>query len=470
MRVLFVMLLGSLMACGDGLDSRGLGGHTSQSPQGTNGTGGVVNPGGPSGEEGEDGATGSTSATGTTGTTGTSGTTGNDTGAKPVDCPQGTGLDLSAPWPTRGFCPDGQGRSSQNGPLTKPHEVWTADLDWRWINDPVVAADGTVYVFAGNAPSVNAAHLYGYDAAGDEVLSLDPGGEILSQPAIGADGFISALVAKSGGVRQVLRLDPKGKQLTFANAPKATSLTLLPNGDLALVSASATASDPMRVWSMKANGTAGAIDQTLSAAEILATKRGLWLRSNGNLAIAAESAVRLLTATGELERDLPTNTFFYFVAFAPGAILYSSGVADTYFARWDENGVRSYYDFGYTRGTSTPIARDSDGSIRVGFAQMAEAVGDNSLIAGKIVRYDADGKKKWTVSTGPLTDTQPTLGADGTVYVASRAGTIYAIAPNGSTRWTYDVGAVMNNTQIAIGLGNKLYVATEDGRLIALGP
>lgn len=55
-----------------------------------------------------------------------------------------------------------------------------------------------------------------------------------------------------------------------------------------------------------------------------------------------------------------------------------------------------------------------------------------------------DGKVKWTAQTGPNIQASAALGADGTVYLASMDGKLYAVSPpsgssgDGTIKWTFD--------------------------------
>lgn len=46
----------------------------------------------------------------------------------------------------------------------------------------------------------------------------------------------------------------------------------------------------------------------------------------------------------------------------------------------------------------------------------------------------------WTAQTGPTLKASPALGPDGTVYVSSMNGKLYAVAPPGTIRWTFRFG------------------------------
>ena len=49
---------------------------------------------------------------------------------------------------------------------------------------------------------------------------------------------------------------------------------------------------------------------------------------------------------------------------------------------------------------------------------------------GKVYALDgATGKQKWALSTGPIYASSPAIAADGTIYVGSSNGYLYAIGP-----------------------------------------
>jgi outer membrane protein assembly factor BamB len=98
-------------------------------------------------------------------------------------------------------------------------------------------------------------------------------------------------------------------------------------------------------------------------------------------------------------------------------------------------------DFGFGRPTSSPTVA-ADGTIY--------AVSG----AGKLFAIAPDGTVKWTIQTGPVTKGSPALGPDGTVYVPSMDGKLYAVAPpsggarDGSLRWSFDFGQHLGPTPL----------------------
>jgi outer membrane protein assembly factor BamB len=81
-----------------------------------------------------------------------------------------------------------------------------------------------------------------------------------------------------------------------------------------------------------------------------------------------------------------------------------------------------------------------------------------------------DGTQKWSTDVGA--GTSPTIGRDGTIYAGY--STLYAVNPtNGSVKWTFDVdGAIKGSTPcnsidgtIYFGSGCWLYAVNPDGTL-----
>ena len=118
-------------------------------------------------------------------------------------------------------------------------------------------------------------------------------------------------------------------------------------------------------------------------------------------------------------------------------------------------------------GTSkwiSPIGGDSaqsspalgaDGTIYVGSM-------DNNLLA----LNPLDGSIKWSFHTGGPVSSSPVVAADGTIYICSNS--IYALNPNGSQKWSYTPGEPIEVCTPAIGGDGTLYVGSTDGYMYAL--
>jgi outer membrane protein assembly factor BamB len=75
--------------------------------------------------------------------------------------------------------------------------------------------------------------------------------------------------------------------------------------------------------------------------------------------------------------------------------------------------------------------------------------------------------QRWYVPTG-LVLSSPAVGADGTIFVGSTDGNLYAINnTTGAVKFKYSVGAAINSSP-AIGSDGTVYFAADDGNLYAV--
>ena len=81
----------------------------------------------------------------------------------------------------------------------------------------------------------------------------------------------------------------------------------------------------------------------------------------------------------------------------------------------------------------------------------------------------SDGSLKWQYATGNDVVGSPAIAADGTVYVGSRDLKLYAFTPAGSVKWTFDTND-MNDASPVIGPDGVVYFTTAGGRVFAVGP
>src|SRR5260221_363962 len=117
---------------------------------------------------------------------------------------------------------------------------------------------------------------------------------------------------------------------------------------------------------------------------------------------------------------------------------------------------------------ATP-ALSSDGStVYLGFA--AGGFNGPSKATFYALKAPASGTEpqvSWTVDLGAVrVMASPTVGPDGTIYVGNSAGQLFAIAPNGSVRWTAQTGPAIKSAP-ALALDGTVYHASSDGKLYA---
>ncbi len=103
-------------------------------------------------------------------------------------------------------------------------------------------------------------------------------------------------------------------------------------------------------------------------------------------------------------------------------------------------------------------ALGADGTIYVG------------SLDGNLYALNPEGSLKWKYPTGSYIDSSPTVGADGTIYVGSWDNNLYALTDNGtscSLKWKYATGAAIASSP-AIGADGTIYVGSNDYNLYAL--
>ena len=86
----------------------------------------------------------------------------------------------------------------------------------------------------------------------------------------------------------------------------------------------------------------------------------------------------------------------------------------------------------------------------------------------ELAAYGANGHKAWRTKVDDIIVSTPAVAADGTIYAASRKGTVYAVNPKGRTLWTYETGDDVVFSP-AVALSGRIYVASTKN-FFALGP
>ncbi|WP_019639227.1 PQQ-binding-like beta-propeller repeat protein [Paenibacillus fonticola] len=149
------------------------------------------------------------------------------------------------------------------------------------------------------------------------------------------------------------------------------------------------------------------------------------------------------------------------------------------------------YDYEAAQPTAFNWARQSrfvgspDHDVKWSFAAEGEvystpAIGaDGTLYVGS---YDGKlyalnsktGKLKWAFETAWAIASSPAIGADGTIYIGSGDGKLYALDPNAPNddereKWSFATGNRIYSSP-AIGQDGTIYISSYDGKLYALDP
>ena len=142
----------------------------------------------------------------------------------------------------------------------------------------------------------------------------------------------------------------------------------------------------------------------------------------------------------------------------------------------DENGVLS--DWSNTH--QIVISSGLVGTIKWSFTTgdqvwSSPAIGSDGTIYvgskdGKLYAIYPDGTEKWSFTTGGGVWSSPAIGSDGTIYVGSKDGRLYAIYPDGTEKWSFTTGAYISFSSPAIGSDGTIYVGSADSNLYAINP
>ena len=88
---------------------------------------------------------------------------------------------------------------------------------------------------------------------------------------------------------------------------------------------------------------------------------------------------------------------------------------------------------------------------------------------GNLYAVKADGTPKWVFPVGSPIDSSPAIGPGGTIYVGADNGKLYAVNPNGTAKWAtpFATGGYVSSSP-AIGADGTIYVGSADSNLYAV--
>jgi outer membrane protein assembly factor BamB len=86
--------------------------------------------------------------------------------------------------------------------------------------------------------------------------------------------------------------------------------------------------------------------------------------------------------------------------------------------------------------------------------------------APRIWAIRPDGTTRWAFPTSTAVTSSPAVGSDGTVYIGDQDGQVYAISPQGKLRWAATTGGTINASPTITASG-RLYIGSADRNLYA---
>ena len=167
-----------------------------------------------------------------------------------------------------------------------------------------------------------------------------------------------------------------------------------------------------------------------------------------------------LSVTDSLWQAVTANTVTGAPAGAPDGTIYVGGTDHSLYAFAPDGSSKwSYVTSGLIDTCSAAIG--DDGSVYFGSTD------------GHLYALKSDGSFRWSHDFGTLVgvSNSPALAPDGTIYVKADDGYLYAInSSDGTTKWSYNVHALLSYASPSIAPDGTVYQGSEDKNLYALNP
>ena len=381
-----------------------------------------------------------------------------------AQAPEGIG-----PWPMFRHDLSHTGRTSYTGPAA-PQVKWAFTAGDGIASSPAIAADGTVYVGAGwSFDGVTDSSLYAINPDGSLKWRYPTRDGVFSSPAIGPDGTVYF----SSMDNHVYALEDAGNSGSFKwryslGTMAYSSPAVGSDGTVYVGSLNfrmyALAPSGLLKWSYPT-------DFCVFSSPAIGPGGEIYFGSKDHHLYALQD----MTTHGNLAWRCATGTFFdgHFVDSSPAI-----GSDGTLYVGTDP----------YGGGGKDPVPVDSvffavnpDGTLKWKFpmgdgAESSPAIGpDGTVYVGSFdgnlyaIRDEGSaGVLKWAFPTGGAVDGSPAVDGCGVVYFGSRDSTIYAVNPDGTLRWSFKTAGEIESSP-SIDADGTLYVGSFDGHLYAIG-
>ncbi|MBE7499155.1 MAG: PQQ-binding-like beta-propeller repeat protein [Verrucomicrobiales bacterium] len=362
---------------------------------------------------------------------------------------------------------------------------WVYRTDGEVFSSPAIGADGTVYVGSRGLHALDAATgeqrwSFWLDTGSPEALTLGAGGTVY----VGwSDGKVTALHGSSGLAASPWPKFHRDAQNTgragAAEPGQPPTIVVEPEDATVVVDAAvafgvtAKGTPPLRYqWRkdeavlVEGGRITGVHTARLSLTNVLASDAGLYrvVISNAFGSVTSRSAV--LTVTGHP----PSQKLWEFAASGPISSCPAIGDDGTVYVGLNDRDV-------YALDAATGATRWVFRTDLKGVSTVALGAGGELFVAyyDRVYALDvATGEARWeSVTGGGDRPSAPAVGADGTVYVHSGDGQLYALAgADGQHRWVVpiEVGSVAGPASApAIGNDGTVYVGSwRNAKVVAI--
>lgn len=156
-----------------------------------------------------------------------------------------------------------------------------------------------------------------------------------------------------------------------------------------------------------------------------------------------------------LEWSVATNCSFTPVIGANGALFFGT-TARCFYAYTSDGTVQWTYRTSTSIGGSAALG--SDGSVYLG-------------VTGQLIALSNTGSPLWADPfrfSGTASPTSVQIGRDGTLYFGTNDYNVYAVNPDGTSKWSFNTGSAVRYSPSLSPDGSTVYVTSGDGRVYAL--
>jgi len=389
----------------------------------------------------------------------------------------------TAPWPMFQHDAQRSGRSPYVGPQG-PNVKWTFQDSSIPFWEPVVAADGTIYVGGGYTGDIGGFYAINPDGS---LKWVNNSIRVFEGPVLGPEGQIYVIAyAYPDNNPFLLALNPDGTERWryewFSVDYYDAELVIDENGNIYHLTGCYSQSDQRVHPSLLAFNPQGSIIWLYDITDRQTYPNGVCVVSGLTLGGSASSA---------LDKE---GNIYAMVSFPPeldGTILFALRPDGT--EKW-----RRTFD-----GWAAGISIDQDGTIYAsvgGYGKIyaidpsspnhdkwvvyvqglgsAVTIGTEDIYVtggsapdgtwrSYLYAFDKQGNAKWQKFIGYEATSVPILGGDGTIYIGARQWRVYAFRPDGSEKWSSSECAVFGDD--AVSAGGSLAIAA-DGTLYTAGP
>ncbi len=374
-----------------------------------------------------------------------------------------------SPWPMFRHDLTHTGRSPYTGPAN-PHLYWSFPVRDGIASSPAIASDGTIYVGAGWLWSgTSDSCLYAINPDGSLKWYFKTENGVFSSPAVGTDGtiYFGSLDKYLYAIEDSITYG-KLKWKTYLNHLVFSSPAIGLDGTIYVGSLS------QKFYALNPAGTIKWSFQTnwcVFSSPAIGSDGEIYVGSKDENLYAFEDSMTY----GKVKWNYSAGQFY------DGHLMDSSpaiGADGSIYVGTDPYGAWG----------QTPVPVDTvffavnpDGSLKWVFrmndgAESSPAIGeDGTIYVGSYDGYlyaiedsGTQGKLKWKFLTGGQIDGSPAVDACGIIYIGSRDSSLYAINPDGSLRWNFKTNGGIESSP-SIGNNGILYFGSMDGNLYALG-